>query len=264
MLLVQILLLTVDGHHPNNPMNVIIYAAGISRRLRNFAPNGLKGLINLGDKKIIEYQLRWISKLKLENIVIVIGLEHQDYIDYIGYEYNNIPVKYIFNKDYETKGNMLSLWCAREYCSSDTIFTTSDLLCNIKDVNKFLNSSAEDKILIDNNTRDLFLDDDPVKISIHSNKIIALRKQIKELSSIDGISVGIYKFGKIFMNLLLNDIDTKIKAGDDNKSLYYAIDNVLKIRNADPVYMDNNLWVDIDTPSELKKAQKNVHLYENK
>ena len=59
-------------------------------------------------------------------------------------------------------------------------------------------------------------------------------------------------------------LQKKIKAGDDDKSLYYAIDSVLKVRNADPVYMDNNLWVDIDTPSELKEAQKNVHLYENK
>ncbi len=239
-------------------MNVIIYAAGISKRLENQTNNRIKGLINFDGKRLIEYQLRWISRLNIKNIIIVIGLEHQAYIDFIGDRYNGVSVKYVYNPDYNTKGNMLSLWHAREYCLDDTIFTTSDLLCNLNDVNKFINSDFKNKILIDIKNSHLFLDSDPVKVTIKNDIIIKLRKNLSELPCVDGISVGIYKFSKKFMNLLINNIEFKISQGDDDKSLYYAIDDVICSETVTPIFMENHNWIDIDTPEELKTAIKNI------
>ena len=211
--------------------------------------------------KLIEYQLRWISKLEIKNIVLVIGLEHQQYIDFLGDDYNGIPIKYVFNKDYKTKGNMLSLWHAREYCNSNTLFTTSDLLCNLEDIQLFNNTSFDNKILIDNKTKALFTDSDPVKVSIMDKKIIGIRKKNNELKSVDGISVGIYQFSYEFMLLLLKNIEIEIDNGNDNQSLYYSIDTTVKELKPNPIIMNNCNWIDIDTSKELNMAIKNINFF---
>ena len=242
-------------------MNVIIYAAGVARRLNHIISNGIKGLIEINGMKLIEYQLRWISKLEIKNIVLVIGLEHQQYIDFLGDDYNGIPIKYVFNKDYKTKGNMLSLWHAREYCNSNTLFTTSDLLCNLEDIQLFNNTSFDNKILIDNKTKALFTDSDPVKVSIMDKKIIGIRKKNNELKSVDGISVGIYQFSYEFMLLLLKNIEIEIDNGNDNQSLYYSIDTTVKELKPNPIIMNNCNWIDIDTSKELNMAIKNINFF---
>ena len=117
-------------------MRVIIYAAGVSRRLKKIAGNGLKGLLQLNGKRIIEYQLDWVIKLPVSEIIIVIGMEHDLYRQTLGESYKGMPIKYVYNPDYADKGNMLSLWHARKYCDKDTLFTTSDLICSEKDILK--------------------------------------------------------------------------------------------------------------------------------
>ena len=118
-------------------MNVIIYAAGISKRLFPDNENGLKGLIKVKNKRIIEYQLDWISNLNIKKIIIVIGMEHERYKEVIGHSYNNVEVQYVYNNEYLKLGNMMSLWFARNYCDDDILFTTSDLICHPSDIDTF-------------------------------------------------------------------------------------------------------------------------------
>ena len=111
-----------------------MYAAGISGRLKLYAPNGIKGLIDFEGKKLMQYQLNWMASYKPDSIVIVLGMEHERIRDEFGDNHNGITINYVYNEDYNTKGNMLSLWAAREYCDRDTLFTTSDLLCHPDDI----------------------------------------------------------------------------------------------------------------------------------
>tara|TARA_B100000886_G_scaffold39347_2_gene24339 strand:+ start:692 stop:1423 length:732 start_codon:yes stop_codon:yes gene_type:complete len=242
-------------------MNAIIYAAGVSKRLSNYIPNGLKGLIKINKTYLIEYQLRWLTSLNIDNLIIVIGNEHEEYKKVLGNKYNGKKITYIYNNDYKSKGNMLSLWCARDYCNSDTIFTTSDLLCNLDDIEIFIKSNAKNKILIDSTNDKKLNDDDPVKVTIKNSKIIKIRKRIKELSSVDGISVGVYQFSREFMQNLISNIDDEISSGRDNQSLYYAIDNVINLSPTTPIFMKNCMWIDIDTKNELDQALSESSYY---
>ena len=146
---------------------------------------------------------------------------------------------------------MLSLWHTRNYCDNDVIFTASDLLCNKSDILKFVKNKNKNKILIDSINKDIFHDNDPVKVSFDKNNLIQkLRKKIDELEKIDGIAVGICQFDKIVMKEF-NYINESIQKGNDNKSLYYAIDSALKSSVVSPVLMENANWYDVDTPAGL-------------
>ncbi len=236
-------------------MRAIIYAAGVSRRLQSLATNGLKGLLPLGAKRIVEYQLDWIASLRVSEIVIVIGLEHEDYKRTIGDSYRGIYIAYIYNKDYKTKGNMLSLWCAREYCDTDILFTTSDLVCDPINIKDFVQARASNKILVDSMSKDLFQDDDPVKVCIEDGRIRGLRKKADQLPHIDAIAIGVYQFGRVGIASILADIERKISSGLDDLSLYYAIDAVLGDTEVSPIQVRNRNWCDVDTPEEYVRVR---------
>lgn len=234
-------------------MNIIIYAAGISRRLGGHVPDRLKGLVDLNGSSIIDFQLRWAIKFQPQNIVIVLGLEHEKYKDYLGNSCSGIPVEYVYNRDYLEKGNMLSLWAAREYCDNDVLFTTSDLLCDPENIVDFKRSSSPNKILIDNSN--LFLtDDDPVKVSIEDG---CIKRCIKKLDNnlYRGVAIGIYKFERKAIASILKYIEQCVLSGDDNKSLYFAIDNILNDFKVIPILCKTSNWIDIDTPEELSNAK---------
>ncbi len=235
-------------------MRAIIYAAGVSRRLKNIAGNGLKGLLELNGKRIIEYQLDWIIKLPISEVVIVLGLEHDPYIELLGKSYKGMSLVYVYNPDYKDKGNMLSLWHAREFCDDETLFTTSDLICHQNDIEKFNNSRAQNKILIDNKSIKLYSDPDPVKVTIQNETISKILKNKDELVSVDGIAVGIYQFSSRGIKCIIESIDRKMRSGNDNLSLYYALDNVLQDFRVKPVFTEKCEWIDIDTPDDLKQA----------
>ena len=239
-----------------NEMRVIIYAAGVSNRLNSIAKNGLKGLIKLNGKRIIEYQLDWIVKQNISEVVIVIGLQHELYKQIIGDSYKGKPIVYVYNPDYLSKGNMLSLWHARDYCNMDTLFTTSDLICDYDDIDNFNLSKSQNKILIDRKTISLFHDSDPVKVSIKDEKVTKIHKNLNELESVDGVAIGLYKFSLEGIQNILTSIEDKIMSQNDNLSLYYAIDNVLDEFEVNPIFAENCRWVDIDTPKDLEIAKK--------
>ncbi len=235
-------------------MRVIVYAAGVSRRLRSIVGNGLKGLLDLNGKRIIEYQLDWIVKQPISEIIIILGLEHELYKEILGNSYKGMPIIYLYNPDYKDKGNMLSLWHAREYCDTDVLFTTSDLICDYNDIAKFNSSKVKDKILIDAKSTELFHDPDPVKVCIDQGLISNIQKKSNKLTTVDGIAIGLYKFSTKGIQNIIASIGDKIKSGNDNLSLYYAIDNVLEECNVRPIYADKCKWIDIDTPQDLAIA----------
>jgi L-glutamine-phosphate cytidylyltransferase len=241
-------------------MRIIIYAAGVSRRLKTVATDGLKGLIKLNGKRIIEYQLDWITRQPISEVIIVLGLEHEAYVKTLGDNYKGVPIIYVYNPDYKDKGNMLSLWHARQYCETDILFTTSDLICDYGDIDKFNKSDSKNKILIDAKNSELFDDPDPVKVYIKEDRIINIRKKVNQLNRVDGTSIGLYKFSTHGIQQILSAINNKITQGNDNMSLYYAIDDVLMKLNVSPIYAERCLWFDVDTPDDLKKAKYKMNI----
>ena len=230
-----------------------MYAAGISGRLKLYAPNGIKGLIDFEGKKLMQYQLNWMASYKPDSIVIVLGMEHERIRDEFGDNHNGITINYAYNEDYNTKGNMLRLWAAREYSDRDTLFTTSDLLCHPDDIKIFMNKEYDNKILIDSSSS-LFSDPDPVKASIKNGKVTRTLKEINS-QGVSGIAIGVYMFSKSAISDLLETINDDIKRSDDDKSLYYSVDSILDKHDVAPVYCKKKEWFDIDTPDELEMAR---------
>ena len=75
------------------------------------------------------------------------------------------------------------------------------------------------------------------------------------MARVDGVAIGLYQFSESGIATVLDSIEEKIQAGNDNLSLYYALDHVLANENVEPVFAEVSLWTDIDTPDELEFAK---------
>ena len=72
-------------------------------------------------------QARHLLSLGVDKLVVVVGLEHEALVSHLTSNLCNEVIKIRYNSEYATKGNMLSLWVARDECDGAVTFTTSDL-----------------------------------------------------------------------------------------------------------------------------------------
>lgn len=239
-------------------MKIIIYAAGNNSRLK-IPDRGIpKGLIQITkDKKLIEFGLSWMVRYEPEEIIIVVGHHHELIMNYIGDTYKGVKIKYVFNDNYKLKGNMSSLWAAREYCKQDVIFTVSDLICSDSNIKLFMESSLSDKILVDDN-KQYFAEDDPVKVVIKDGYIKEILKKM-DPERVSGVAIGIYKLSDEKILLLLEQIAKYMKSGNFDRSLYYAINDLCQISDISPVMCDGSYWFDVDTIEDLEMAEEMIN-----
>lgn len=92
-------------------MKAIITAAGAGKRLNGNTTKCNKCLLEVNKKAIIEYSLDTACKF-VDEIIIVVGYLHEQIEERYHNNYNNVPIRYVFQK--EQKGLVNAIECAKE------------------------------------------------------------------------------------------------------------------------------------------------------
>lgn len=102
--------------------NAIILAAGKSNRFAPFTYERPKGLFKVKNEVLIERQIRQLIEAGIKEIIIVIGYMKEKFF----YLEGKFPeVKLIVNNNFGVKGNLYSVYVAREYLHN-TILSYAD------------------------------------------------------------------------------------------------------------------------------------------
>ena len=130
-------------------MQAIILAAGMGRRLGEYTKDNTKCMLPVNGVRLIDRTLGQLSKLNLKRVVIVVGYQGQNLIDYIGNRYDDqLKIEFVNNPDYDKTNNIYSLALAKDKLQEDeTLLIESDL---IFDDGMFLPGSMENGHLIKN------------------------------------------------------------------------------------------------------------------
>lgn len=120
--------------------HAVICAAGMGTRLGLNIP---KCLVEVNNKKIIEYQLDLLKDV--ENIRIVVGFMEENVIDFV----KSIRKDIIFvrNSNYRNTSNSHSLALGATGLSEPYLFLDGDVIVNPQDFKKFM-ESASDKTVV--------------------------------------------------------------------------------------------------------------------
>lgn len=96
-------------------MQAIILAAGMGRRLGEYTKDNTKCMLPVNGVRLIDRLLIQLSKLELNRVVIVVGYQRQNLIDYIGDRYDGqLKIEYVENPIYDKTNNIYSLALAKD------------------------------------------------------------------------------------------------------------------------------------------------------
>ena len=110
-------------------MQAIILAAGMGKRLKDLTQNSTKCMIKVNDVPLIMRMLFQLEALKLSRIVIVVGYQAENLIEYITQLDIKTPIIYVKNEVYNKTNNIYSLYLAKEHLVREaTLLLESDLI----------------------------------------------------------------------------------------------------------------------------------------
>ena len=241
-------------------MQAIILAAGMGRRLGEYTKDNTKCMLPVNGVRLIDRLLTQLSKLELNKVVIVVGYQRQNLIDYIGHKYDGqLKIEYVENPIYDKTNNIYSLALAKDKLQEDdTLLIESDL---IFDDGMF-------KLLTDNPYPNLalvakyetWMDGTMVRIDSENNIVNFVPKAAFDYNETDNYykTVNIYKFSREFSQTkYVPFLEAYSKAVGNNE--YY--ENVLRIisflnsHDLKALPITTEKWYEIDDKQDLDIAE---------
>ena len=240
--------------YSNQKLKAIVLTAGIGSRISKLTKLIPKSMIKINDKFIFEYILENIKKAKIKDVIFVVGYKANLLKPKLKKkcEELGLNLKIVVSNKYKTTNTMYSLWLAKKYLKSDFIFLHGDLIFSYKMLNKFINFSHKNSILIDRNQPTDW--NDAMKV-ISNGKLLRYMSKSVTVHEMDGVAIGMYKFSSKGSVLLFKTIKNLIKKG----SVKNWVSDALNIMSKDfkiNIQSTKHIWSDVDNLVDLKSAKK--------
>jgi choline kinase len=231
-------------------MKAIILAAGQGKRLKNVTDIP-KCLLEIQGKKLIQRYLESLERASISEIVLVVGYKKRMVKETV----NNIPfsgeLKLIENPNY-SKGSIFSLWQARRELNTDLILMDADVYFEDKLLQKIVNSTYENCLLIDTSSSNT---GEEMLVYGEGNRIYMLGRGLNTDYDILGEWVGFIKIGQREVKYLVNIMNNQIRNKRYNIGYEDILSDLLRIVDFDYELVDGMKWVEIDFPEDLKRAK---------
>lgn len=209
-------------------MQAIILAAGMGRRLGEYTKDNTKCMLPVNGVRLIDRLLIQLSKLELNRVVIVVGYQRQNLIDYIGDRYDGqLKIEYVENPIYDKTNNIYSLALAKDKLQEDdTLLIESDLIFDDGMFALLTNNPYPNLALVAK--YETWMDGTMVRIDSENNIVNFVPKAAFDYNETDNYykTVNIYKFSREFSQTkYVPFLEAYSKAVGNNE--YY--ENVLRI-----------------------------------
>ena len=245
-------------------MNAIIIAAGSGKRISDDVKNIPKSMVQINGKPIIEHQLSVLNKAGINQVYVITG-PHSE-------KFNIKNVKYVKDEKYEEHDILGSLMEAKKFLEKDTLVLYSDIIFELKIIEKILSSKEDISIAIDMNWernyegRTEHPKSEAENVELRNNEdIVKIKKNIQDVENNVGEFLGIIKFGNRGSEVFVKKYEELIK---NSSGLFHEAPSILKAYVTDMIQelIDSNIkikpilvsgkWCEIDTMQDLKNAEK--------
>ena len=180
-------------------MQAIILAAGMGKRLKELTSNATKCMVEVNGEMMIHKTLMHLEKLNLNKILLVVGYEGQQLMDYVNSLGLKTPVEYVVNDVYDKTNNIYSLYLAKEYLlQDDTLLLESDLVYEEAVIRKLVDTPYPSLVLVDK--FESWMDGTCITVDEDDNITSFVSKREFDFTKTDEYykTVNLYKFSKNF------------------------------------------------------------------
>ena len=245
-------------------MNAIIIAAGSGKRISNKVKNTPKSMVKVNGRPIIEHQLSVLNKAGINEIYVITG-PHSE-------KFNIKNVKYVKDEQYEKHDIVGSLMEAKKNFEKDTLVLYSDIIFELKILEKIMNSKEDISIAVDMNWeknyegRSEHPKSEAENVELNNKlDIIKIKKNIENVNNNVGEFLGIIKFTNKGSELFIKKYQELVNSSN---GLFHEAPSILKAYVTDMIQelIDSNIkikpifvsgkWCEIDTMQDLRNAEK--------
>jgi len=232
-------------------MKAIILAAGRGTRLYPITLNKPKGLLEIGDKTILDRLIYQFKESGISDILIVVGYQKESLINHFG-----DSVRYSYYEDFSKTNNLHTLWSVRNELNDDVIITFSDLVMHQSIVDNLVKSNSDITMAIDTSQ----VLDGTMRVTINNANIKNITTT--SIDEADGNFIGIAKISQNGCKLLVNEM-SEIINGHFQDYYTIAVDNISR-RGVAVNYFDARdfPWREIDTKDEYEEVLEIYDIFE--
>lgn len=247
-------------------MKAIILAAGMGSRLKELTKNVPKCMVEVNGETLIERLLKQVDKLRLDEIIIVLGYKKEVLIKYIEKLKIQTKIKYINNDIYDSTNNIYSLYLTKEdMLNNDVLLIESDLILEEKIFEDVVKDNRNIAVVAQYEN---WMDGTCVKIDNEKNIIgFTSTKNIDfDVSNNFFKTVNIYKFSKEFnQKYYVPFIEAYISAKGKNEYYEDVLSLIIEVAPKElQVFLNKESWYEIDDKQDLDIASSIFEVGEKK
>ena len=234
--------------------SILIPAAGLGSRLKNFTKTRPKPLVKINGREILYWQIHYLlkSKIKIKDFHVIVGYKKKQTINFfkklnLGYKINFYEIK-----NFKNTGCIYSFFLAAKKIKNDLIYFNSDLIVKDLSLDKLVKTKHNNLILsrkVKNNNFTVLQ-----KILHNKNKIYQMNLGSIRKSNTEAVGPI-----KISYKMLLRSLyyKKKIKISDFKKMPCYSFFGLIA-KNVDIFKEDikDNTWHEINNVKDFKKTKK--------
>jgi len=251
-------------------LNAIILAAGQGKRLRPLTNENPKGMVTIGGKPILNWQVELLKKCNINDITIVVG--------HLGKKIKISGVSYVKNRFYRSTEQNYSLFCARNKLNESVIILFADIIFDKKILNKLINFKGDFGIVVRKywnkayRNRNLHPISEADNVLLKGNRVIKIKKNIINYDRNEKVVefLGLVKFSRRGASIFLKKLQHlnkyhkgKFHAASSFKKAYLT-DMIQELVNSGlrvtPIFVDGK-WFEIDTPEDVGIAEKSINKF---
>jgi NDP-sugar pyrophosphorylase family protein len=245
-----------------SPMQAIILAAGLGKRLRPLTEHTPKALTPVKGRPLLLHALDRLSQTgKVREVILVVGHRKQDIIEAVGGVYQGMIITYVENPIYDKTNNVYSLALAKPYIHEDCLLLECDLYYSGDLIGSLLSGTGECRILVSPfdaatmNGSVVFADVDG-----GCQRLVIKRDQGADFDYQNALkTVNAYYFTHDFAaNVLMPNLEMYVKTQGVNSYYELVIGGLIYYRNNDirAITIPAGRWYEVDDQHDLALAEK--------
>ncbi len=240
-------------------MQAIILAAGMGTRLKKLTSNNTKCMVKVNGVTLIERALSILDRKGLSRIVLVVGYQAQNLVEFVHTLNIKTPVVFIENSIYDKTNNIYSLTLAKKYaCEEDTLLLESDLIFEEALIDALIDDDRETLALVDKfeNWMDgtcTILDDNDCIVDFVAGKYLDFANKDEYYKT-----VNIYKFSSHFSRNTYFPFLEAYAGAMGNNEYYESVIKLIAMLETKEIRakrLNGQKWYEIDDAQDLDIAE---------
>ncbi|WAH40883.1 phosphocholine cytidylyltransferase family protein [Alicyclobacillus fastidiosus] len=231
----------------------IILAAGRSMRLRPLTDHQPKCLLDMGPKKILDWQLDALKSIGVLDVRMVVGYQKEMIQSHIENHHPEMRVTYIENPDFETTNTLYSLARALRDFEGDFYYMNADVVFEQSILQRLSTYTGGGFLAIDRKQ----CREEEVKVQVDNDQITAIGKHLDPNASY-GEFIGVANFTGDFAKRFRATVLDEAVSPNEMKFFEHALNVMADKHDMFAVDITGLPCVEVDFPEDYEYAIQEV------